>query len=204
MGKGGKRHDHAILLTGLDICSWKNEPCDTLGKTVHRLQAHKPNCLLFIQIKTAVDSMLYNETVVWDGGAVSSDDNLELSAWHKCCHFGLVGSERWCWGCSHYNRGEGSLTGASRRNFKWRNYFLLWTTATFSWRSTARSVTIPLVNCHFEGKELIKNESCHGCLSNLCEECVKGAVLQEWMSLSSVYAWILGLLTGKATGTTSM
>ncbi|MED6290429.1 A disintegrin and metalloproteinase with thrombospondin motifs 18, partial [Characodon lateralis] len=31
LGKGGKRHDHAILLTGLDICSWKNEPCDTLG-----------------------------------------------------------------------------------------------------------------------------------------------------------------------------
>ncbi|XP_006635993.2 A disintegrin and metalloproteinase with thrombospondin motifs 16 [Lepisosteus oculatus] len=30
-GKEGKRHDHAILLTGLDICSWKNEPCDTLG-----------------------------------------------------------------------------------------------------------------------------------------------------------------------------
>ncbi|XP_053513388.1 A disintegrin and metalloproteinase with thrombospondin motifs 16 isoform X3 [Artibeus jamaicensis] len=31
MGKDGSRHDHAILLTGLDICSWKNEPCDTLG-----------------------------------------------------------------------------------------------------------------------------------------------------------------------------
>uniref|UniRef100_A0A8B9GS02 ADAM metallopeptidase with thrombospondin type 1 motif, 18 n=1 Tax=Astyanax mexicanus TaxID=7994 RepID=A0A8B9GS02_ASTMX len=31
LGKNGKRHDHAILLTGLDICSWKNEPCDTLG-----------------------------------------------------------------------------------------------------------------------------------------------------------------------------
>nr|XP_033799394.1 A disintegrin and metalloproteinase with thrombospondin motifs 18 [Geotrypetes seraphini] len=31
VGKNGKRHDHAILLTGLDICSWKNEPCDTLG-----------------------------------------------------------------------------------------------------------------------------------------------------------------------------
>ncbi|XP_042196315.1 A disintegrin and metalloproteinase with thrombospondin motifs 18 [Callorhinchus milii] len=30
-GKNGKRHDHAVLLTGLDICSWKNEPCDTLG-----------------------------------------------------------------------------------------------------------------------------------------------------------------------------
>ncbi|XP_077454766.1 A disintegrin and metalloproteinase with thrombospondin motifs 16 isoform X1 [Stigmatopora argus] len=30
-GRGGQRHDHAILLTGLDICSWKNEPCDTLG-----------------------------------------------------------------------------------------------------------------------------------------------------------------------------
>ncbi|XP_066289406.1 A disintegrin and metalloproteinase with thrombospondin motifs 16-like isoform X2 [Branchiostoma lanceolatum] len=27
----GTRHDHAILLTGLDICSWKNAPCDTLG-----------------------------------------------------------------------------------------------------------------------------------------------------------------------------
>ncbi|KFO38469.1 A disintegrin and metalloproteinase with thrombospondin motifs 16 [Fukomys damarensis] len=31
IGKDGTRHDHAILLTGLDICSWKNEPCDTLG-----------------------------------------------------------------------------------------------------------------------------------------------------------------------------
>ncbi|KAM3841814.1 A disintegrin and metalloproteinase with thrombospondin motifs 16 [Vipera latastei] len=31
MGKDGSRHDHAILLTGFDICSWKNEPCDTLG-----------------------------------------------------------------------------------------------------------------------------------------------------------------------------
>nr|XP_023669699.1 A disintegrin and metalloproteinase with thrombospondin motifs 16-like isoform X1 [Paramormyrops kingsleyae] len=30
-GRDGRRHDHAILLTGLDICSWKNEPCDTLG-----------------------------------------------------------------------------------------------------------------------------------------------------------------------------
>ncbi|KAI4889348.1 hypothetical protein NFI96_011542, partial [Prochilodus magdalenae] len=30
-GQEGRRHDHAILLTGLDICSWKNEPCDTLG-----------------------------------------------------------------------------------------------------------------------------------------------------------------------------
>ncbi|ESO98336.1 hypothetical protein LOTGIDRAFT_213961 [Lottia gigantea] len=27
----GRRHDHAILLTGLDICSYKNSPCDTLG-----------------------------------------------------------------------------------------------------------------------------------------------------------------------------
>ncbi|XP_025061578.1 A disintegrin and metalloproteinase with thrombospondin motifs 16 isoform X2 [Alligator sinensis] len=31
VGKDGSRHDHAVLLTGLDICSWKNEPCDTLG-----------------------------------------------------------------------------------------------------------------------------------------------------------------------------
>ncbi|KAH0619535.1 hypothetical protein JD844_000234, partial [Phrynosoma platyrhinos] len=31
VGKNGKHHDHAILLTGFDICSWKNEPCDTLG-----------------------------------------------------------------------------------------------------------------------------------------------------------------------------
>ncbi|XP_034142841.1 A disintegrin and metalloproteinase with thrombospondin motifs 16 [Esox lucius] len=30
-GREGRRHDHAILLTGLDICSWKNQPCDTLG-----------------------------------------------------------------------------------------------------------------------------------------------------------------------------
>uniref|UniRef100_A0A8D0HE83 ADAM metallopeptidase with thrombospondin type 1 motif 16 n=1 Tax=Sphenodon punctatus TaxID=8508 RepID=A0A8D0HE83_SPHPU len=31
IGKDGSRHDHAVLLTGLDICSWKNEPCYTLG-----------------------------------------------------------------------------------------------------------------------------------------------------------------------------
>lgn len=31
MTQNGTRHDHAILLTGKDICSWKNEPCDTLG-----------------------------------------------------------------------------------------------------------------------------------------------------------------------------
>lgn len=37
VGKGGKRHDHAVLLTGLDICSWKNEPCDTLGKTKNKV-----------------------------------------------------------------------------------------------------------------------------------------------------------------------
>ncbi|GFY77477.1 a disintegrin and metalloproteinase with thrombospondin motifs 16 [Trichonephila inaurata madagascariensis] len=27
----GRQHDHAVLVTGLDICSWKDEPCDTLG-----------------------------------------------------------------------------------------------------------------------------------------------------------------------------
>ncbi|XP_071959244.1 A disintegrin and metalloproteinase with thrombospondin motifs 18-like isoform X2 [Antedon mediterranea] len=27
----GSKHDHAILMTGINICSWKNEPCDTLG-----------------------------------------------------------------------------------------------------------------------------------------------------------------------------
>lgn len=37
LGKGGKRHDHAVLLTGLDICSWKNEPCDTLGMNETKL-----------------------------------------------------------------------------------------------------------------------------------------------------------------------
>ena len=38
----GNKHDHAILLTGMDICSWKNEPCDTLGKAMlmgfHKVQ----------------------------------------------------------------------------------------------------------------------------------------------------------------------
>lgn len=33
----GTRHDHAMLLTGKDICSWKNEPCDTLGKYEKRI-----------------------------------------------------------------------------------------------------------------------------------------------------------------------
>ncbi|GAB6022212.1 hypothetical protein CHUAL_006347 [Chamberlinius hualienensis] len=27
----GHRHDHAVLLTALNFCAWKNEPCDTLG-----------------------------------------------------------------------------------------------------------------------------------------------------------------------------
>ncbi|GBM64506.1 A disintegrin and metalloproteinase with thrombospondin motifs 18 [Araneus ventricosus] len=27
----GRQHDHAVLVTGLDICSWKDGPCDTLG-----------------------------------------------------------------------------------------------------------------------------------------------------------------------------
>lgn len=39
LGKGGKRHDHAVLLTGLDICSWKNEPCDTLGMNKSKVKA---------------------------------------------------------------------------------------------------------------------------------------------------------------------
>lgn len=40
VGKNGKRHDHAILLTGFDICSWKNEPCDTLGTYEQTLHTH--------------------------------------------------------------------------------------------------------------------------------------------------------------------
>ncbi|XP_050399474.1 A disintegrin and metalloproteinase with thrombospondin motifs 16 isoform X2 [Patella vulgata] len=31
IGANGRQHDHAILLTGLDLCSYKNAPCDTLG-----------------------------------------------------------------------------------------------------------------------------------------------------------------------------
>ncbi|CAE1284085.1 ADAMTS18 [Acanthosepion pharaonis] len=31
VGANGRQHDHAILLTGTDICSYKDEPCDTLG-----------------------------------------------------------------------------------------------------------------------------------------------------------------------------
>lgn len=30
-GHGGMYHDNAVLLTGYDICSYKNEPCGTLG-----------------------------------------------------------------------------------------------------------------------------------------------------------------------------
>ena len=30
----GVHHDHAILLTGVDICSYQNAPCDTLGTLV--------------------------------------------------------------------------------------------------------------------------------------------------------------------------
>ncbi|XP_014781094.1 A disintegrin and metalloproteinase with thrombospondin motifs 16 [Octopus bimaculoides] len=31
VGANGRQHDHAILLTGTDICSYKDEPCDTVG-----------------------------------------------------------------------------------------------------------------------------------------------------------------------------
>ncbi|XP_048253836.1 A disintegrin and metalloproteinase with thrombospondin motifs 16-like [Haliotis rufescens] len=31
ISSSGSNHDHAILLTGMDICSYKNAPCDTLG-----------------------------------------------------------------------------------------------------------------------------------------------------------------------------
>ncbi|XP_021354644.1 A disintegrin and metalloproteinase with thrombospondin motifs 18-like [Mizuhopecten yessoensis] len=31
VGPKGRQHDHAILLTGIDLCSYKNAPCDTLG-----------------------------------------------------------------------------------------------------------------------------------------------------------------------------
>ncbi|XP_076112520.1 A disintegrin and metalloproteinase with thrombospondin motifs 16-like isoform X2 [Mytilus galloprovincialis] len=30
-GDRGRQHDHAILMTGMDLCSYKNSPCDTLG-----------------------------------------------------------------------------------------------------------------------------------------------------------------------------
>ena len=33
VGVDGTHHDHAILMTGVDICAYKDEPCDTLGKT---------------------------------------------------------------------------------------------------------------------------------------------------------------------------
>lgn len=45
VGKNGRRHDHAILLTGFDICSWKNEPCDTLGM-VENVLWYTSKCLL--------------------------------------------------------------------------------------------------------------------------------------------------------------
>lgn len=31
-GDRTRQHDHAILMTGVDLCSYKNAPCDTLGK----------------------------------------------------------------------------------------------------------------------------------------------------------------------------
>lgn len=60
MGKDGTRHDHAILLTGLDICSWKNEPCDTLGKILqYDLEgcgsvSHSHQRLVFFYLSTNV------------------------------------------------------------------------------------------------------------------------------------------------------
>lgn len=33
-----KLHDHAVLLTGKDICSYKDAPCDTLGNGCDRLE----------------------------------------------------------------------------------------------------------------------------------------------------------------------
>ena len=41
VGPNGRQHDHAILLTGLDLCSYKNAPCDTLGKCNESRLAHK-------------------------------------------------------------------------------------------------------------------------------------------------------------------
>ncbi|CAC5398721.1 A disintegrin and metalloproteinase with thrombospondin motifs 5,A disintegrin and metalloproteinase with thrombospondin motifs 18,A disintegrin and metalloproteinase with thrombospondin motifs 16 [Mytilus coruscus] len=39
-GDRGRQHDHAILMTGMDLCSYKNSPCDTLGKLQY--------CLVFL------------------------------------------------------------------------------------------------------------------------------------------------------------
>ena len=33
-----KQHDHAVLLTGVDICSYRNAPCDTLGKLLMQVR----------------------------------------------------------------------------------------------------------------------------------------------------------------------
>uniref|UniRef100_A0A3Q2NPG0 ADAM metallopeptidase with thrombospondin type 1 motif 18 n=1 Tax=Fundulus heteroclitus TaxID=8078 RepID=A0A3Q2NPG0_FUNHE len=46
VGKGGKRHDHAVLLTGLDICSWKNEPCDTLFAPISGMCSKYRSCTI--------------------------------------------------------------------------------------------------------------------------------------------------------------
>uniref|UniRef100_A0A3B4GG00 ADAM metallopeptidase with thrombospondin type 1 motif 18 n=1 Tax=Pundamilia nyererei TaxID=303518 RepID=A0A3B4GG00_9CICH len=46
VGKGGKQHDHAVLLTGLDICSWKNEPCDTLFAPISGMCSKYRSCTI--------------------------------------------------------------------------------------------------------------------------------------------------------------
>lgn len=62
MGKDGTRHDHAILLTGLDICSWKNEPCDTLGKIIQQsFEDHI--CAMHLLWPYVVNSCPYSQSI---------------------------------------------------------------------------------------------------------------------------------------------
>lgn len=79
MGKSGKRHDHAILLTGLDICSWKNEPCDTLGKTITILHLKRVPCFERFCIAKMLESELRNAKVGESFWLVTCVPSLPLS-----------------------------------------------------------------------------------------------------------------------------
>lgn len=105
-GKDGTRHDHAILLTGLDICSWKNEPCDTLGeaprpgsgKRACALRAPQPShrCAGFglTQASACIHQkrLFHRETAI-AGASVPASPNLTVAFISPCtCEKGSVPS----------------------------------------------------------------------------------------------------------------
>lgn len=69
-GRRHRQHDHAILLTGLDICAHKDSPCDTLGRQFFypqhfesTLQSKKKNQLLNYNIYS--QNVLPRKHLLW-------------------------------------------------------------------------------------------------------------------------------------------